>query len=150
MIAAKKSEAPLAGGAVAKHNSLEIKILLEREKERKAICPSSRSAAATCTVDPREIFLGRGAAAAAAATEQRHEERIAHCTQVWMAAYRRFQSSGDPAERAYAVLWAQRQAAAILARSPEAQARRHAEFEDLLDQVAESAAESHAHRAKVS
>jgi hypothetical protein len=72
------------------------------------------------------------------ATELDLERHIRQCELLWIAAYQRFLICGERDDRAYAVLWLQRMNEAILARSPETQASRHAAFEHALEQGVKS------------
>lgn len=57
------------------------------------------------------------------------EVHIRDCETLWRRAYGRFQDLGNPADRDEALLWLHRMNEAILMRSPEVLAARHAAFE---------------------
>jgi hypothetical protein len=57
------------------------------------------------------------------------ERHIRSCEHLWQLAYARYQIHRDQVDRASAVFWLRSRDAAILARSPEVQARRHEAFE---------------------
>ena len=62
------------------------------------------------------------------------EAHISDSERLMLAAYARFQASGNPADRTEAMEHLQRMSAAILSRSPADQAARHAAFEREIDE----------------
>lgn len=62
------------------------------------------------------------------------EEHIHDCGLLLERAYARFQAHHNPADREEALFWWAEQQSAICSRSPEVQARRHADLERRLDE----------------
>jgi hypothetical protein len=79
------------------------------------------------------LDVGQDAAASSARFDEELEIHIEDCHWQYRTAYERFQMHGNPNDRDEALLHLHRMNAAILARSPAAQAARWAEIQQSID-----------------